>query len=57
MLNCCEINNIASPTLNRRRITYMICSPSSVLTMNHEQFDTVVELPKDEETNKEKLNS
>ena len=35
----------------------MICSPSSVLTMNHEQFDTVVELPKDEETNKEKLNS
>ena len=55
MINSCEIKNAASPILKRRRITDMICSPSSVLTMNQEQCDTVVELLKDKETNKEKL--
>ena len=55
MINSYEIKNVASPILKRRRITDMICSPSSVLTMNQEQCDTVVELPKDKETNTEKL--
>ena len=51
MLHSCDINNITSPILIRRRRVDMIYSPSSILIMNQKKIDTAIALPKHEETN------